>query len=192
MTQFSRPKLSDLRISGIAMPAASDRDVRVTLTPISAAADLRRTVNADLVNLARPVFQKYAISVSCADLWPAGVEGVMPGQYAEISPPARLSVSLLQASTSAQLPRAAYAVYGLAADGRKVSPIAQPENPRPLQPVFSAERVADLRVRPTVIFPEPVELIRFRTVFACLVLNWSTDADERQASASWSIQLEEV
>lgn len=116
----------------------------------------------------------------------------MPGQYAEISPPTRLSVSLPQPSTAAQLPRAAFAVYGLTPDGRRIAPVAQPADPKPLQHVMQSARVADLRIKPNVTFAEPVELVRFRAVFACLVISWSTDADERQASASWTISLEEV
>lgn len=185
-------KYTRLLLSGVEIPAGSDMDIREAVTLISEASDMRRTVNGDLTNLSRAIFRKYRISISADDLFAAGVHGVAPGDYVECVPTEPFSISVPSPAAAVELPRAGIEVVGLTSDGRRVQPVSQPADPLPLTHARQPSRVAALRARPTVTFPEPVVLVRFRPVLACLVVDWSSDADERQATASWGLTLEEV
>jgi len=68
-----------LVISGIGVPPFSARGLTQTLEPIAAAANVRRTVNGALVNLAPTQFQKYRSRISCTDMASPAVDGVFPG-----------------------------------------------------------------------------------------------------------------
>lgn len=187
-----RKKLSGLRIGGVELPPGSDTDIRVSLGLISGAADLRRTVNADLLNVARAVFQKYAISITGSGFRPAGLAGLAPGDYVEVIVPEPIAISVRTPATTVELPRAGIDVVGLTADGRRVLPDDQPPSPLPLQVIRSGTRTAALRIRPSVTFSEPVTMVRYRAALACGVVGWSIDDDERLASSSWSLGLEEI
>ena len=187
-----RQKLTKLQLSGIELPAGSDAEIRSTLRFISAASDVRRTVNGDALNVSRSVFQRYAVSLSGDDAHPAALHAVKPGQYVEVLLPDFLSVSLPTPGFSVVLPRAGVEVYGLTSNGMKVEPFEQPASQTPLQTEKNASRLAVLRTQENVSFPQPVALVRFRPVLGCLVLNWNTDADERLARFGWQLELEEV
>lgn len=68
-----------LAISGINIPPYSARGIRQTLTPISGAANLRRTINGTLVDLSASQFRKYASTISCTDQQHPALNGVWPG-----------------------------------------------------------------------------------------------------------------
>lgn len=189
---FSKPRLSRLRISGVDIPPAADRDIKVSVQLIGDAADMRRTVNADLINVSRAIFRKYAISISASDLHVAGLAGLTPGDYVEVLLPDPIAVSPASPATVIELPRAGVDVIGITPDGHRVEPMAQPASPLPLHASRAPARVSALRIRPSVTFSEPVSLVRYRPALACAVVNWSIDTDERLAESSWSLELEEV
>lgn len=68
-----------LAISGINVPPYSSRGISQTLTPISSAANLRRSVNGALVDLSATQFRKYASTISCTDQQHPALNGVWPG-----------------------------------------------------------------------------------------------------------------
>lgn len=184
--------MSKLELSGISFPPGSDRFISVSVEPISAAADMQRTVNGDLLNLSRAAFRKHRLSVSCEDQRPPGFAEIWPGHYVEAIAPDPHIFTLHSPATSATVPRASIDVLGNTPDGRVIEPDAQPADPRPLQTERDAARVSLLRSPHNVTFAEPVESVRYRPALACLVISTNSDADETKARASWSIELEEA
>lgn len=71
--------MPDLVITGIGLPPASIRGVTQTLEPIAAAAQVMRTVNGGLVDLAPVAMRKYASTITCRDQAPPALSGVWPG-----------------------------------------------------------------------------------------------------------------
>lgn len=189
---FGARKYSGLQLSGIDLPIGSDRDVRVSIGLIGEASDLRRTVNADLINLSRSVFRKYFANIAGSGLRPAALAGLTPGDYVELIAPEPLSISCRSPLSAVELPRAGIDVIGLTVEGDRIQPDAQPTSPLPLQIDRTAARVASLRAKPIVTFSTPVVSVRYRAALACAVVSWSSDSDERMASSTWSLNLEEI
>jgi hypothetical protein len=69
-----------LVLSGIGVPDYSARGLTQTLEPIEAAAQLRRSINGDLLDLSYGPFRKYKSTISCQDQEPPAVDGVWPGR----------------------------------------------------------------------------------------------------------------
>lgn len=68
-----------LVISGAGMPPYAVRGITQTLEPIEAAANLRRTVNAEQINIGLTLFRKYQTTISCTDWQPPAFDNVWPG-----------------------------------------------------------------------------------------------------------------
>ena len=69
-----------LSLSGMGIPPYSARGLTQTLTPIGASSNLRRTVNAALVDISDSTFRKYASVIrSRGDVDPPALEGRWPG-----------------------------------------------------------------------------------------------------------------
>jgi hypothetical protein len=73
------------------LSAYASRGMTQTLTPIQPAADLRRTVNGELVNFGDDVFQLYASTISGTDQRPPSIDGVWPGTILTVECVAELS-----------------------------------------------------------------------------------------------------
>lgn len=187
-----RKMTTRLELSGVAFPPGSDLRISESLKLIGGAADMRRTVNAGLVNVSRSAFRKRALSLSGDDMRPAALHHLFPGDYVEVIPVEPLAVTLLAPSTSAQVPVGAVEVVGLTNAGVLVQPDAQPADPRPLSVTHDPARVAALRASAPVTFPTAVKIVRFRPVLCCLVTDVSSAATEGTATAGWSLELEEV
>lgn len=185
-------QVTKLELSGIALPAGSDLYIKSTVKPISQAADIRRSVNGDLHNVAREVFQKFAVSISCSDMRPAAFSNLFPGQYIEVIAPEPHILSLHTPSNSAILLRSSVDIVGVTADGDVIQPSSSHADPRPLQVDRNPARVTYLRSSQNVIFPVDVVTVRYRPILACMLLDWSQDSTEHKSSSSWSMQLEEV
>jgi len=69
-----------LRLAGIGVPPYSARGLQQTLQPIDEAANIVRTINAALVDLSAPQFQKYKSTITGSDQKPPAVDGVWPGK----------------------------------------------------------------------------------------------------------------
>ncbi|KIN72674.1 hypothetical protein [Sulfitobacter guttiformis] len=185
-------KYTRLKISTLTIPAWADWQVTESVRLISQAADLRRTVNGELVNVARSTFRKYSVDIRVQDHWAAGLSGIDLGSYCEVIPSEHFSLSVPGGAVSAKIPRAGIEVVGITDDGVEIPATSQPTNPLPLQTARAGNRIGFLRVQRTVSFSTPVVLVRYRPVLACLVTDWTTDSDEAAATASWTISLEEV
>lgn len=181
-----------LRLGSIVIPPGTDFDLSEIFRMISDASDIRRTVNGEAVNVARSPFRKYSVGIRASDMRAAGIGAVNPGDYCEVIPSESLSISVPGGAMHVQLPRAGIEVVGIAADGTRVTPVAQPATPLPLQTARTGARIATLRLKPTVVFQSPVTVVRFRPALACIVMSWSSSADERAATASWTLDLEEI
>lgn len=68
-----------LNITGLAIPPYSARGLRQTLTPISALAVLRRTINGKLIDLSPTQFRKYRSTISGNDQQPPAFNGLWIG-----------------------------------------------------------------------------------------------------------------
>lgn len=187
-----RKTTTRVELSGVIFPPGSDLNISEGLSPIAQAADMRRTVNGDLLNVARPVLRKRRLTLGASDMRPAGLGHLFPGDYLEAIPSEPLAITLSAPATSAQVSAGAVEVVGLSATGQLVQPVAQPENPRPLSVAHDPARVAALRGQVPVNFPSPVVAVRFRPVLACRVVSVSAEATENAASASWTLELEEI
>lgn len=189
---MSSIKLTELQLSGIAIPARADDTVTVRIAPEASASDLRRTVNGDLIQLARRVFQKYAVSVSGTGINLPALVPLWPGHYVELLAPDPISLTPTTSGLKAGWNRAAVGVHGRTVDGRRVDPVAQPPSPLPLSEEPSSARVAALRTPWEVAFPEPVMVVFARPVLACMLTDWSTDTEDASKEASWSLDLAEA
>lgn len=189
---MSSIKLTELQMSGIAIPARADDTVTVRIAPEASASDLRRTVNGDMIQLARKVFQKYSVSVSGTGINLPALVPLWPGHYVEFLAPDPISITPQNGGLKAGWNRAAVGVHGRTADGRRIEPVAQPASPLPLSENPSSARVAALRAAWEITFPEPVMVVFARPVLACILSGWSTDTEDASKEASWSLDLVEA
>lgn len=70
---------TELTINGVGLPDASARGIKQTLQPIDGASSLRRTVNAELIDISDISFRKYRSVISGDDQVPPAFDGVWPG-----------------------------------------------------------------------------------------------------------------
>jgi hypothetical protein len=68
-----------LSITGIGFPPYSARGLTQTLVHIGQAAQLRRTVNGELVDISDPLMRKYASTIAGSDQEPPALDGIWPG-----------------------------------------------------------------------------------------------------------------
>jgi hypothetical protein len=68
-----------LSISGPGLTPYSVRGLTQTLEPIGQAAQVRRTINGDLIDVSAPQFRKYRSQISCADQQVPPLDGIWPG-----------------------------------------------------------------------------------------------------------------
>lgn len=83
MVDENNPTL--LRIAEIGVPPYSARSLSQTLTPISSASVLRRSLTTGrLINLSPPEFRKYKSVITCNDQQAPALDGIWPGQILTI------------------------------------------------------------------------------------------------------------
>lgn len=73
------------------VPPYSARGLTQTLTPIQAAANYRRTVNGNLLDLSLAQFRKYASTISCDDQESPAMDAVPIGAVVEVDCVAELA-----------------------------------------------------------------------------------------------------
>lgn len=98
-----------LALDVMALSAYASRGMTQTLEPIDQTADLRRTVNGELVNFGDDVFQKYRTTVSGTDQRPPSIDGIWPGQ--EITLHCTAELSFLTSGGTAQRYAVADSMY---------------------------------------------------------------------------------
>lgn len=183
-----------LRLSGVDMTLRSDDQLSVTMRPIDAAGDLRRTVNGDLIKLSRSVFDKYAISISGSGLNTPAITHLTIGKYIEVVLPDHVYMKKL-GNFGAEFPRIMVDVEGWTIAGQKVLPTQQPDTQglaTNLSQTYTPARVAALRQYIDVEFPSLIHTARGRPVLACRVVDLEIDNDDVSKQSSWSLELEEL
>lgn len=68
-----------LVLSGEGVAPYSARGLSQSLEPISAASNMRRTVNGTLIDISDAVYQKYTSTITCTDQLAPALDGVWPG-----------------------------------------------------------------------------------------------------------------
>jgi hypothetical protein len=68
-----------LTLSAMDVTPYSARGLRQSFEPISAAPDLRRTINGVLNDLSLPQFKKYRTTINGDDQQPPAIDGIWPG-----------------------------------------------------------------------------------------------------------------
>jgi hypothetical protein len=68
-----------LVLSAMGVPLYSARGLSQTLEPIDAAANMRRSINGILTDVAHAQFRKYKSKISCADMRVPALDGIWPG-----------------------------------------------------------------------------------------------------------------
>lgn len=76
---ISEDNLTELRLDPIGLPPYAARNITQTLEPIDGAAQLARTVNGTLIDLADGTYRKYKSNISCTDQQSPALDGVWPG-----------------------------------------------------------------------------------------------------------------
>lgn len=69
-----------LVLDGMGVPPYSARGIKQTLAPISAAQQVRRTVNGELLDFSSSQFRKYQSTITCTDQQAPALNGIWPGQ----------------------------------------------------------------------------------------------------------------
>ena len=73
------PDTTLLTISGEGIPPYAARGLTQSLEPIVSAADARRTVNGELLDVSAPELRKFQSIISCTDHQAPALNGVWPG-----------------------------------------------------------------------------------------------------------------
>lgn len=80
-----------LSISVMGVPLYSARGLTQTLEPISAAANMRRSINGILIDVAHDQFRKYKSKITCTDMRTPAIDGIWPGMTVVVDCAAFLS-----------------------------------------------------------------------------------------------------
>lgn len=159
-------------------PAGSARGIQTSISQLSSG-ELRRTVNGSLIDLTRAALRKYSVSLSADGQAFPDLRGMWRGQKVTVAPPVWWTAYVPEGTQTVQLERPAaegtYTVrdavtgesmyFGRASDGMSFS-------------------------SPYPVTPESV--LEYQPVFTCRVVSISLSGDEWEASATWSLELEEV
>lgn len=141
--------------------------------------ELRRTVNGDLVDLTRPQLRKYRLSLTATGQALPDLRGLWRGQLVTVSPPVIWTAYAAPGASQIALERPARV------EGWRVLDAVTGE------PVAGASLSLDGL---TVILPPaaPAVQLEYQPVLSCRVVIASSSGDEWDASATWSLELEEA
>lgn len=170
---------STLICTDLALGYQSGLDLTVDMRPISTSADMRRTWNGRLLNLADPAFRLFQVRLSSGDeeIRAPALSRLWPGTEFDIVPPSELGDMIAPGGTSRTLQRT---------------------------PHIPSLRVYDLEFNavPFVISGKVLTLtspaatavrIYYRPELHCMVTEpWSISTRASRASVSWDLMSEEV
>lgn len=141
--------------------------------------ELRRTVNGALVDLTRPQLRKYRLSLTATGQALPDLRGLWRGQLVTVSPPVIWTAYAQPGDASIALERPARA------SGWRVLDAVTGE------PITGATLSLDGL---TVILPagSPATQLEYQPLLSCRVVIASSSGDEWDASATWTIELEEA
>jgi hypothetical protein len=164
---------TNLAISTLAFPLGSCRGITHSLTRLDSG-NVIRNVNGAALDLTRPGFQKYKLSVSVSDTSTATLGGIWKG--AAVSVDCAIPLRHKTTTTSVTLERdpvsGSVRAY-LVSDGSSIS-------------TSVVGRVVTLAAF------VGVAVVEYRPALSCVVLEVSQSFDEWAGSESWSLDLEEA
>lgn len=169
-----------IRIDGatadVYFPPASARGIQTGLSLVPSG-DMRRTVNGTLVDLTRPALRKYLLSMSADGQALPALAGLWRGMRCTVAPPIYWTVQAPAGATELVLDRPA-------ADVRAFDAVTLDALPAP-------SLSADRRVLTFPALTRPA-YFDFQPIFEALLSSRSDSADEWEATATWSLEFEEV
>ncbi len=77
---------TDLVITGLTLPDYSARGMTFKFEPIDAAKSTKRDINGNLMDLSRPEFKKYTVTLTCTDQVPPDLTADILGTQITIAP----------------------------------------------------------------------------------------------------------
>lgn len=163
-----------LKIGNIYFPVGSARGISQQLDPIENG-ELRRTVNAELIDMTRALNRKFRSQISCTDMEVPAFFGLWRGSEVVVECIKRAYQNIWPAADVVTLirPYVPGSVFGRNQDNVKITPLSI---------------VGDL-----VTFPAASNCVsvEFRPILTMLVDETSTNHDEYGAEVGWNISLEE-
>lgn len=159
-------------------PPGSARGIQSSVEQVYGG-DLRRTVNGALVDLTRPQLRKYRLSLTATGQALPDLRGLWRGQLVTVAAPVVWTAYAAPGAASIALERPARA------EGWRVLDAVTGE------PVAGATLSIDGL---TVLLPagSPAVQLEYQPVLNCRVVIASSSGDEWDASATWSLELEEA
>ncbi|VDS10038.1 hypothetical protein PARHAE_03249 [Paracoccus haematequi] len=154
-------RYSELKLNGQPLLPGADRNVAVSVTPISQATNLRRTVNGELINVARDVYRKLRVTISGRGRRSPAFSDMFPGD-----------------DMTVQLPDPLF--YAGADIGRTV-----------IEKAGVLEDCSEIRVPPGAPFAQPVAAVGYILLLECKITGLSVQVDEWKKDYTWNLELEE-
>lgn len=159
-------------------PPGAARGIQTNISQLSSG-ELRRTINGALIDLTRAALRKYSVSLSADGQAFPDLRGMWRGQKVTVAPPVWWTAYVPAGMQTVQLERPA-------ADGSWT-----------LRDAATGETLAFGRASDGLSFssPYPVtpeSVLEYQPVFTCRVVSVSMSGDEWEATATWSLELEEV
>lgn len=159
-------------------PAGSARGIQTSIAQLSSG-ELRRTVNGSLVDLTRAALRKYSVSLSADGQAFPDLRGMWRGQKVTVAPPVWWTAYVPEGTQTVQLERPA-------ADGTWTA-----RNAETGENLYFGRASDGLSFSsPYPVTPESV--LEYQPTFVCRVVSVTFSGDEWEASATWSLELEEV
>lgn len=164
--------LSTLRLfredgSEIMLPAGSWLFIQCSVQPIGGATHLERAIDGSLVDLSDPAFRLYGLEISCSQRKIPPISDLWPGDLVTVHVPQVLS----QPGPTCYLAR---------------EPV-----PGSIRAIDAEDRTLATPTGRMISVPGAVA-VEYRPVMRCRVTARSQDAAELQATAGWSLSLEEA
>lgn len=159
-------------------PPGSARGIQASVDQVYPG-ELRRTVNGDLVDLTRAQLRKYRVSLSATGQALPDLRGLWRGQIVTVAPPVVWTAYAAAGAASISLERKARATGWRVLDATTG------------QPVTGAALSLDGM---TLLLPggSPAVQLEYQPVLSCRVVVAASSGDEWDASATWSLELEEI
>lgn len=161
---------TSLTIDGILIPVGAARGVKAALELVDNG-QLRRTVNGELVDLTRTTSRKYKLSLSCSDLSTPTLADLVRGQAVTVVPPKRLRQAVPYSGTVT---------------------LRRPAAEGTLRAQDQSGAAVACTLDGDVVSAPAGSIVSYLPVLDMLVASVSHDAEEWDATESWSIELEEV
>ena len=159
-------------------PPGSARGIQASVEQVYGG-DLRRTVNGALVDLTRPQLRKYRVSISTTGQALPDLRGLWRGQLVTMAPPVIWTAYAAAGAASIALERPARAAKWRLLNAATGLPVA-------------GATLSQNGLTLTLPSAAPAVQLEYQPVLSCRVSAVSASGDEWDASATWSLDLEEA